>query len=84
MSAELIEAIEKLTQEVQALKKATRQPPRAAYRPSEVAEMLGCKDVKTVREMIHDGRLEAADMGTWYAIPAAAVEKLLADHMKSA
>lgn len=78
MSADLLAAVKDLTREVQALKKAHKQPARRAYKVSEVAAMLGCDDAQTVREMIHDGRLEAVDMGTWYLIPLAAVEALLA------
>lgn len=78
MSAALVDAIDKLTARIARLEKTARQPERKAYKPSEVAAMIGCKDEQTVRDMIHDGRLEAVDMGGWYLIPLAAVDALLA------
>lgn len=76
MSADLVAAVERLTREVQALKKAARQPARVAYRPSEVAAMLGVQ-TQTVRELIHSGRIEATDAGGWFLIPAAEVDRFL-------
>jgi excisionase family DNA binding protein len=83
MSADLRAAVEELTREVKALKKAQQRPDRKAYKASEVAAMLGC-ETQTVREMIHDGRLEAVDMGTWYLIPVAAVDAMLAQTVGAA
>lgn len=51
------------------------QPPRTAYKPSEVARMIG-KSPRTVREMIKDGRIQADDMGGWYSVPRSEVERL--------
>ena len=73
---ELAVAVNELTDRIKRLEKAASQPPRRAYRPSEVAAMVGCS-AQTVRDLIHGGRLEAVDMGGWYAIAASAVEKLL-------
>jgi len=49
---------------------------RTAYRPREVAQMLGCHP-QTVRDLINSGRLRAERMNGWWAIPAAAVNQLL-------
>lgn len=85
MTAALVAAVEKLAAQIARLEKAARQPERKAYKPSEVAAMLGLKEPKTVREMIQDGRLAAVDMGGWYLIPAAEVDRLLAtDERRSA
>lgn len=83
MSADLVAAVERLTREVQALKKAARQPARVAYRPSEVAAMLGCT-AQTVREWIASGQLRAVPMNNWWLVPASAVDELLADQKKAA
>lgn len=74
--SELTVAVEELTDRIKRLEKAASQPPRTAYRPGEVAKMIGC-NAQTVRNMIADGRLEAEDMGGWWAIPASAVTRLL-------
>jgi excisionase family DNA binding protein len=76
VSAALVAAIEKLTERITRLEKAARQPERVAYRPSEVAAMLGVKP-QTVRELIHEERIQAQDMGGWYLITAVEVSRLL-------
>jgi excisionase family DNA binding protein len=77
MSAALVAAIEKLTERIARLEKAARQPERQAYKVAEVAAMFGCES-QSVRDMIHNGRLRAEDMGGWYLIPRTEVENLLA------
>lgn len=85
MIADLVAAIKELTDRIGRLEKAARQPERKAYKVAEVAAMLGCDDPQTVREMIHDGRLRAEDMGGWYLIPASELDRLLAtDERRSA
>lgn len=54
---------------------AGAEPPRTAYKVSEVARMIG-RTPATVRRMIHDGQLSAQDMGGWFAVPASEVERL--------
>ena len=76
---DLVRRVEELESEVQALRAPTLAavaPPRTAYKVSEVAEKLRVHP-QTVRNMIGDGRLEAEDMGGWYAVPAAAVEAIV-------
>lgn len=70
---ELRARVAQLEADFRALRSARAgDPPRTMYKSSEVATMLGCCD-QTVRNMIADGRLEAEDMGGWYAITPAAV-----------
>lgn len=70
MSAALVAAIEHLTERISRLEKAARQPERIAYKVPEAAARIGV-EAQTVREMIHDGRIAATDMGGWYLITAA-------------
>lgn len=72
----LVRRVEVLEAEVRSLRERREGLPRTAYKPSEVAAMLG-KNTATIREWIKDGRLEAEDMGGWYAIPAEAIDALL-------
>lgn len=84
MSAALVAAIKELTERIGRLEKAARQPERRAYKVAEVAAMFGC-DPQAVRDMIHNGRLTAEDMGGWYLIPASELDRLLAtDDRRSA
>lgn len=82
VSAALVAAVEELTARIKRLEKAARQPARKAYRPAEVAALLGVQP-QTVRELIHSGRLEATDMGGWYLVSVAAVERLLAQGVRT-
>lgn len=43
--------------------------PRTAWTPRELAESLGVKDVVTVRNWIHEGRIAAIRVGKTYRIP---------------
>ena len=72
----LVEAVKELTDRIARLEKAARQPERKAFKTGEVAAMFGC-DAQAVRDMIHNGRLGAEDMGGWYLIPASEVDRLL-------
>jgi excisionase family DNA binding protein len=68
--------VEQLESQMLSLKQGRTEPPRTAYRPSEVAAMTGFK-AKTIQAWIREGRLDAVDMGGRWAVPAEAVEKLL-------
>lgn len=75
---DLVRRVEELESAVQALRGpalAAVVPPRTAYKVSEVAEKLQVHP-QTVRNMIGDGRLEAEDMGGWWAVPAVVVDSL--------
>jgi excisionase family DNA binding protein len=58
------------------------EPPRTAYRVREVAALVGLS-AKTIRQRIADGRLEAEDMGGWWAISPAAVQKAFGDRSRN-
>jgi excisionase family DNA binding protein len=73
---DLMQRVERLEQQVKTMTRTQSGPPRTAYRTREVAEMTGLK-TETIQAWIRDGRLEAEDMGGWYAVPAAAAEALV-------
>lgn len=76
-AAREFEELRRRVEQLEALVRSGRaqQPPRAAYKVSEVARLIG-KAPSTVRTMIGDGRIKADDMGGWYAVSAAEVERL--------
>ena len=76
MSA-VVDAIEKLTREVHALKRAVTTPPRKAYRPREVAEMTAL-GYDVVLQLIRSGELEAIQVGRLHVVTAASVDRLVA------
>lgn len=76
MSAALVAAVRELTERIARLEKAASQPPRKAYKRSEVAAMFGV-DVKTVTGWIDSGRLVALWAGSFYLIPAAELDRFL-------
>lgn len=43
--------------------------PRTAWTPRELAQAMGIKDVVTVRNWIHEGRIAAIRVGQTYRIP---------------
>lgn len=43
--------------------------PRTAWTPRELADAMGIKDVVTVRNWIHEGRVAAIRVGKQYRIP---------------
>jgi excisionase family DNA binding protein len=73
--ANLVQRVADLENQVKSLLARREGLARTAYKPSEVAAMLG-KNPATIREWIKDGRLPAEDMGGWYAVPASAVEAI--------
>jgi excisionase family DNA binding protein len=76
VSAEVAAQLAALTAAVKRLEKAAQQPPRVAYKVTEVAALLGVS-AQQVRELIHSGRLEATDMGGWYLVSAEALDRML-------
>lgn len=74
---ELMRRVEQLESQVRTLRSGTDGPPRTAYRTREVAQMTGMK-LSTIQAWIRNGQLQAADMGGYWAVPAAAVESLIA------
>lgn len=59
------------------------QPPRTAFRPSEVAKQVGVS-TQTVRDWINDGSLKAERLNGLWIIPATAVDELLSSRRRSA
>ncbi len=80
--AELAEAIEKLIKEVKLLKQAASKPPRQAWKPREVAEQLGMRDVETVHDLIRSGKLGAIKINGYYSVPDAELKRFLAPGIK--
>lgn len=74
---ELKRRVEQLEALLRSRTSPANNPPRTAYRTREVAQLCGVA-TKTVRGWIADGRLEAEDMGHWWAVPASAVDRLIA------
>jgi excisionase family DNA binding protein len=72
---QLTRRLTELETQVRSLLDRREGPARTAYKPSEVAAMLG-KNTATIREWIKDGRLPAEDLGGHYAIPASAVDAI--------
>jgi excisionase family DNA binding protein len=74
--ANLTKRVADLEEMVRTLAARKDAPARIAYKPSEVAAMLG-KNTRTIHQWIKDGRLPAEEMdGGRYAIPAYAVEAI--------
>jgi excisionase family DNA binding protein len=77
VSAQLAAAVDKLTREIAALKKAAQAPPRVAYRPREVAELTGV-GYEVVLQLIHSGELGSVPAGRLHVVPAVELERFLA------
>ncbi|WP_027947177.1 helix-turn-helix domain-containing protein [Amycolatopsis taiwanensis] len=75
--ADVVEALDKLTREVAALKKAAKKPDRAAWKPREVAEKLGL-EYETVLDLIHSGQIRAVEINGRYLVPDDELRRLLA------
>ncbi len=75
----VLEAVERLIKKVERLEKAAKQPPREAYRPSEVAKLIGI-GYETVLEMCRTGELPARQVGAGHlwVVPAAELRRYLA------
>lgn len=73
---DLVQRVAALESQVNSLLARREVLTRTAYKPSEVAAMLG-ENPATIREWIKDGRLSAVDMGGWYAVRAESVANLL-------
>ena len=77
-TAELVAAINALTDRIARLEKAAKKPPRRAWRVREVADMTGIHYLH-VLAMCRDGRLAFIKDGQQYVIPNAEVDRLLAE-----
>lgn len=81
-NADLVAAINALTERIAQLEKAAKKPPRRAWRPREVADMTGIEYTR-VLELIHTGRLGAVKDGRLHVVPDTEVQRFLAEAEQS-
>ncbi|WP_435582875.1 excisionase family DNA-binding protein [Amycolatopsis thermoflava] len=75
--AELVAAVDRLTERIARLERAAKKPPRRAWRPREVAAMTGI-GYERVLELIHSGELGHIKEGRLHVVPDAEVQRYLA------
>ncbi len=78
----IVARLDNLTDQVEKLLQAQKAPARAAYRPQEVAEMIGVS-VPLIYGEIRSGNLRAIRINNSIIVPMTAMEKWLAEENRS-